>query len=65
MFQNQDLEPQARGEKLQEIQKEASEAATALLTSDQKEKFEKMKGAKLDIPQSEMSFGRRGGRPKQ
>jgi len=62
VFQNQDLEQQARREKLQEIQKEASEAATAVLTSEQKEKFEKMQGTKLDIPQSELpSFGRRGG----
>ena len=49
-----------RREKMQAMQKETEAATLGVLTDEQKAKFEKMKGAKLDIPAEE--FPRRGGR---
>ena len=46
---------------MQSLMKETQEQALAVLNAEQKEKFEKLKGAKLDIPASELSFG---GRPR-
>ena len=51
---------QVRCEKGQAMQKETEAATLAVLTDEQKAKFDKMKGAKLDIPAEELP--RRGGR---
>ena len=51
---------QVRREKGQAMQKETEAATLAVLTDEQKAKFDKMKGAKLDIPAEELP--RRGGR---
>jgi len=56
-----------RREKMQAMQKETEAAVTAVLTDDQKAKFEKMKGAKIEIPAGELPQpgARRGrGAPK-
>jgi len=47
--QRGDLERQEVRERAQAIQKESTEKALALLSSDQKERFEKIKGPALDL----------------
>jgi len=61
--QRGDLEWQQVREKAQAIQKESTEKALALLTRDQKERFEKMKGPALDLDlHGLMEGGQRRGR---
>ncbi|MGO8744635.1 MAG: Spy/CpxP family protein refolding chaperone [Thermoguttaceae bacterium] len=55
-------DPQEARTKVQSLAKEAQEKVMELLTAEQKEKFEKMKGAKLEIPPGELQFGRPGGK---
>jgi len=56
-------DPKTFGEKTQEIGKEAEKQIMEVLTSEQRDLLEKMKGAKLEIPPSEMfrGFGGPGG----
>jgi hypothetical protein len=49
-------------EKVQELRKQASEKATAVLTADQKAAFEKMKGSEFKMPEG--AFGPPGGARK-
>jgi len=54
-------ERQAQREKMQELRKEYESKTLDVLTADQKEKFEKMKGPKFDLDMSELmprGFGR-------
>ena len=47
--QMQDLSPEERREKFTKMRSEAEEKALGLLTAEQKEAFEKMKGAKFEM----------------
>lgn len=52
-------------EKMEALRKETDEKVLAVLTADQKEKFEKMKGPKFDLDMRELMGGFRGrGRPQ-
>jgi hypothetical protein len=53
---------QGEQEKRMQILKTAGEEALAVLSAEQKEQFEKMKGAKIDLPEN---FGFGGGRRPQ
>jgi hypothetical protein len=51
----------AARETFTKIRKEGSEKLLAVLTDEQKASFEKMKGAKIDLPPGGFFGGRRGG----
>ncbi len=59
-------DPQAIGQRSQEIRAETEKRILGLLNDQQKAAFERLKGAKFEIPESEMRnprlFGGRGGR---
>jgi hypothetical protein len=54
-------EQKARAEKMTKINADQKEQAVAILTADQKTKFEKMQGKKFEIDMTQL-FPRRGGR---
>jgi len=58
-------ERKARREKMESARKEVEAKILDILTTDQKEKFEKMKGAKLDIDMSQLMPRRPGRGPEQ
>jgi Spy/CpxP family protein refolding chaperone len=55
-------DPQDRQSKMQELRKDGEKQVMEVLTAEQKDSLEKMKGAKLDIPPEEMRFPGFGGR---
>ena len=55
------LDPQEARTKMQSLEKEAQGKVMEVLTAEQKEKFEKLKGVKLEIPAAELRGGRPGG----
>jgi len=50
----QGLDPQTAGSKMEKIRKDAEEQILRVLSDDQKASLEKMKGQKLEIPDSEL-----------
>lgn len=65
LFEKRDeMEQGQMREKMQAMQKEVGEKTLGVLTQEQKEKFEKMKGPKFDIDFASLFGGRRGPQPK-
>ncbi|QDT06988.1 hypothetical protein K227x_54120 [Rubripirellula lacrimiformis] len=60
MFSNRDRNPNMR-EEFAKLRSEMDDKIFAVLTSDQRSKFEKMKGDKFEMPEGAMGFGGPGG----